>query len=38
MTIADRERVAERLLRSSAKLYYDPVTEIDWEQELDPAL
>ncbi len=38
MTIQDREQVAGRLLRSSAKLSYDPETDLDWEQELDPSL
>ena len=26
----DREDIAQRLLRSSAKASYDPLTEIDW--------
>lgn len=38
MTIQDREKVADRLLRSSERLSYDPMTEIDWRQPLDPAL
>jgi hypothetical protein len=38
MTIQDREKVADRLLRSSALLSYDPLTEIDWEVPLDPTL
>jgi hypothetical protein len=38
MTLVDREQVATRLLRSSAKASYDPITEIDWDQELDPTL
>jgi P-aminobenzoate N-oxygenase AurF len=28
----DREDIAQRLLRSSAKASYDPLTEIDWER------
>lgn len=31
----DREDLAERLLRSSAKASYDPLTEIDWDAPLD---
>src|SRR5215469_17005924 len=31
----DREEIAERLLRSSAKASYDPVTEIDWTKPVD---
>jgi hypothetical protein len=38
MTIQDREKVARRLLRASARLSYDPMTEIDWDQALDPTL
>jgi hypothetical protein len=38
MTIQDREKVADRLLRSSARLSYDPLTEIDWQAPLDPTL
>jgi hypothetical protein len=38
MTIQDRERVAERLLRQSASRSYDPVTDVDWDLPLDPAL
>jgi hypothetical protein len=38
MTLVDREQVAARLLRSSAKLSYDPMTDIDWDQPLDPTL
>ncbi|HVU62265.1 MAG TPA: diiron oxygenase [Mycobacteriales bacterium] len=29
--LADRERTGARLLRSSAKLSFDPVTEVEWE-------
>jgi len=32
----NRELVAERLLRSSARLSYDPVTAIDWTAPVDP--
>ena len=38
MTIQDREKVAARLLRASERLSYDPVTDIDWDQPLDPTL
>ncbi|MCU1603058.1 MAG: putative rane protein [Frankiales bacterium] len=38
MTLVDREQVASRLLRSSAKLSYDPETELDWDADLDPTL
>jgi hypothetical protein len=31
-----RERTAERLLRSSARTWYDPAVEIDWAAPLDP--
>jgi len=31
----DREEIARRLLRSSAKVSYDPLTEIDWDVPLD---
>ena len=31
----DREDIAQRLLRSSAKASYDPLTEIDWETPVD---
>lgn len=31
----DREDIAQRLLRSSAKASYDPLTEIDWAAPLD---
>ncbi len=31
----DREDIAERLLRSSAKASYDPMTEIDWDTPVD---
>jgi hypothetical protein len=33
---ADRERNAERLLRTSAKHSHDPMTEIDWAAPVDP--
>ena len=32
----DREDIAGRLLRSSAKASYDPLTTIDWERPVDP--
>jgi hypothetical protein len=32
----DREDIAGRLLRSSAKASYDPLTTIDWETPIDP--
>jgi hypothetical protein len=38
VTITDREKVAGRLLRSSERLSYDPVKDIDWDAPLDPAL
>jgi hypothetical protein len=38
MTIQDREKVAARLLRASERLSYDPITDIDWNQPLDPTL
>lgn len=38
MTLQDREKVAGRLLRASERLSYDPATEIDWDQVLDPTL
>lgn len=38
MTIQDREQVASRLLRQSASRSYDPVTDVDWDLPLDPAL
>lgn len=38
MTITDREKVAGRLLRSSERLSYDPVTDIEWDAPLDPEL
>jgi hypothetical protein len=31
----DREDIAQRLLRSSAKASYDPLTEIDWDTPVD---
>lgn len=34
----DRDVVADRLLRSSARLSYDPTTAVDWELPLDAAL
>ncbi len=33
--VTDREDIARRLLRSSAKASYDPLTEIDWTAPLD---
>lgn len=38
MTVATppRERTAERLLRSSAKASFDPLTDIDWQAPLQP--
>jgi hypothetical protein len=32
----DREDIAQRLLRSSAKASYDPLTTIDWDTPVDP--
>jgi hypothetical protein len=32
----DREDIAQRLLRSSAKASYDPRCEIDWDRSVDP--
>jgi hypothetical protein len=32
----ERERTAERLLRSSAKLSFDPQVEVDWDAEQRP--
>ncbi len=34
----DREAVAGRLLRSTAKLSYDPLVDIDWDTPLEPGL
>jgi hypothetical protein len=34
---SDREKTAERLLRSSAGKFYDPEVDIDWDAPLDPA-
>jgi hypothetical protein len=34
----EREDVSARLLRSVAQLSYDPATEVDWDEPLDPAL
>ncbi|MCQ8191521.1 AurF N-oxygenase family protein [Streptomyces rugosispiralis] len=34
--IKDRERVAERLLQSSAKHSFDPDTELDWDAPFEP--
>lgn len=31
----DREDIAKRLLRSSAKASYDPLVEIDWDAPID---
>jgi hypothetical protein len=36
MTPSDRDRTAERLLRSSAEHTYDPEVEIDWDAPLAP--
>jgi hypothetical protein len=36
MTPSDRDRTAERLLRSSAEHSYDPEVEIDWDAPLAP--
>ncbi|MEQ3554058.1 diiron oxygenase [Pseudonocardia nematodicida] len=35
-TTVHRESTAQRLLRSSDQLSYDPVSEVDWETPLDP--
>ena len=32
----DRETTASRLLRGSSRASYDPMVDIDWDQELDP--
>src|SRR5256885_1993082 len=37
-TAQDRERVATRLLRSSARHSYDPVVDLDWATPLDPTV
>jgi hypothetical protein len=37
-TAQDRERVATRLLRSSARHSYDPVADLDWDAPLDPTV
>ena len=37
-TQTDREDVSARLLDSVAQLSYDPATDVDWEEPLDPAL
>ncbi|MDE3719818.1 diiron oxygenase [Nocardiopsis sp. N85] len=34
--ITDREDIAKRLLRGSAKASFDPLVEIDWEAPVDP--
>lgn len=34
-TVTDREDIAKRLLRSSAKASYDPLVEIDWDAPID---
>ncbi|MFF7656840.1 diiron oxygenase [Streptomyces sp. NPDC007983] len=34
--LKDRERVAERLLRASARHSFDPDTELDWDAPLEP--
>ncbi|GAA2721748.1 MULTISPECIES: diiron oxygenase [Streptomyces] len=36
--LKDRERVAERLLESSARHSFDPDTELDWDAPLEPGL
>jgi len=36
LRVTDREDIAGRLLRSSAKASYDPLTTIDWETPVDP--
>ncbi|GAA3726766.1 AurF N-oxygenase family protein [Salinactinospora qingdaonensis] len=33
---SDREQIARRLLRSSAKASFDPLVEIDWDAPIDP--
>jgi hypothetical protein len=38
MTLMDRDLVAARLLRRSAVDSHDPVSEVDWDTPLDPAL
>jgi len=38
VTLLDREQAAQRLLRSSARLSYDPATDLDWDAPLDPSL
>ena len=34
MRVADREKTAERLLKSSAEKFYDPEVDIDWSAPL----
>ncbi len=34
---ADREQIAARLLRSSAKASFDPLVEVDWDAPVDPS-
>lgn len=34
--LTDREDIAKRLLRGSAKTSFDPLVEIDWEADVDP--
>lgn len=36
--LRDRERVAERLIKASAKKSYDPEVDVDWATPLDPDL
>ncbi|WP_051467387.1 AurF N-oxygenase family protein [Actinomadura oligospora] len=36
--LRDRERVAERLIKASARKSYDPEADIDWDAPLDPDL
>ena len=38
LRVNDREKTAERLLRSSAKSSYDPEVDLDWDAELDESL
>jgi hypothetical protein len=38
LELKDREAVAERLLQTSRKHSFDPETDVDWEQPLDPDL
>ena len=38
MRVADREKTAERLLKSSAEKFYDPEVDIDWSAPLADGL